>query len=102
MAFRLLRICSSEERFEARLKELKTEFLIPRNYNSKNVEAQFTRVRNLPGENYVEKRKNSLEKKKNNVQTERTIAPMDYNPLLPNISEVFSKYLSQCISRSQN
>ena len=63
MAFRLLRICSSKERFEARLKELKSEFHIPRNYNSKVVMAQFARIRNLPGENYVDKRKKAILKK---------------------------------------
>ena len=31
LAFRLLRICSSEELFEERLKELRNKFLIPRN-----------------------------------------------------------------------
>ena len=48
MAFRLLRICSSEDNFEICLQELKSDFLIPRNYHPKVVESQFSRIRNLP------------------------------------------------------
>ena len=39
MAYRLLRICSTEVTFEARLEELKTEFLIPRKYHPKIIDA---------------------------------------------------------------
>ena len=49
MAFRLLRICSNEDSFEARLSELKKEFLIPRGYTPKIIDGQFDRIRNLPG-----------------------------------------------------
>ena len=63
MAFRLLRICLEEENFEKRLSELKTEFLLPRNYNSKVIDYQFTRERSPPGENYEERRKIALQKK---------------------------------------
>ena len=56
MAFRLLRICSTEEKFELRLNELKNDFLIPRQYNSKVIDAQFNRIRNLPGDNFTERR----------------------------------------------
>ena len=62
MAFRLLRICSEEEAFENRLVELKTEFLIPRNYSSKIIDSQFKRVKHLPGDNYKERRKLSENK----------------------------------------
>ena len=48
MVFRLLRICSSEDNFEICLQELKSDFLIPRNYHPKVVESQFSRIRNLP------------------------------------------------------
>ena len=57
MGFRLLRICSTEDKFELRLKELKEDFLIPRNYTPKIINSQFKRVRNLPGDTYKEKRK---------------------------------------------
>ena len=42
---------------------IKSEFLLPRNYHSKVIDSQFNRVRNLPGENYKEIRKNALKKK---------------------------------------
>ena len=53
MAFRLLRICGNEELLEERLSELKNDFLIPRNYNSKLNNNQFDRVRKLPGNTYA-------------------------------------------------
>ena len=94
MAFRLMRICSEEDIFEKRLMELKNDFLLPRNYHSKIIDSQFKRVRNLPGENYKERRKLALEKKekKKEEKTDRVIAPIDFNPILPKISEVFSKH----------
>ena len=90
MTFRLLRICSTEESFEKRLEELREEFLIPRSYNRKIIESQFTRIRNLPGINYQERRKNSLKKKeikkKSTEDQLRIISPMDFNPMLSDIS----------------
>ena len=96
MAFRLLRICSSEEVFEKRLLELKKDFLIPRNYNAKVVDAQFKRVKNLPGESYKEKRNEALKKKeaKKDVGGKRVIAPMTFNPALPNFGQIFSKHFN--------
>jgi hypothetical protein len=95
MAFRLLRICSDEEYFEDRLSELKSEFLLPRNYHSKVIDSQFSRVRNLPGGNYIERRANALKKKEivnNDDKKTRVIAPIDFNPRLPKLNEVFNKH----------
>ena len=93
MAFRLLRICSREEIFEIRLEELKNKFLIPRNYHPKIIEAEFQKIRNLPGINFFERRKMSLEKKQpKDKQTNRTTAPFDFNPFLPKISSVLDKH----------
>ena len=100
MAFRLLRICSSEEIFEKRLLELKSDFLIPRKYNAKVIDAQFTRIKNLPGENFKEKRKNALKKKefiRDIPKEKRIIAPMTFNPKLPNIGQVFNKHFKSMI-----
>ena len=93
MAFRLLRICSSEIKFEERLSELKNDFLIPRNYNSKVIDSQFKRIRNLPGQTYSEKRNLALEKKeKKKEEHKRITAPMDFNPNLPKLSGVLNKH----------
>ena len=93
MAFRLIRICSTEENFEKRLEELKNDFLIPRQYTSKVIESQFKRIRNLPGNDYLERRKKTLEKKeKKTNETNRIVAPMDFNPVLPKISEILTKH----------
>ena len=90
MAFRL------RTNFENRLDELKEEFLIPRNYNRKVIESQFTRIRNLPGLDYEERRRNSLEKKekqKKSIENKpRIIAAIDFNPMLPNIGEILKKH----------
>ena len=93
MAFRPVRICSTEEKFEQRLSELKNDFLIPRQYNSRVIDAQFNRIRNLPGNTYLERRKNTLEKKeKKSTENPRIVAPMDFNPLLPKLSTVLTKH----------
>ena len=92
MAFRLLRICDSEEKFEARLEELKSEFLIPRNYKSKLIDLQFAKVRQLPGETFNEKRNLALLKKTRTKNTDRVIAPFDFNPVLPKHANVLAKH----------
>ena len=92
MAFRLLRICENEETFETRLDELKKHFLIPRNYQSKLIDLQFQKVRNLPGNNYAERRKLALVKKQKQKNSNRVIGVFNYNPLLPKISTVLTKH----------
>ena len=90
----MLRICSNENVFENRLEELKNNFLIPRNYHSKVIDNEFKKIRNLPGGNFIERRKKALEKKKCNrdESKNRIISPFDFNPLLPRISSVLNKH----------
>ena len=89
MAFRILRICSEQENFEKRLDELKNEFLIPRNYKAKLIDEQFSRIKNIPGIDFKEKRKEALKKvKKKRKQSNRIIAPLDCNPYLPTPMQV--------------
>ena len=93
MAFRILRICSEQEIFEKRLDELKNEFLIPRNYKAKLIDEQFSRIKNLPGIDFKEKRKEALKKvKKQTKQSNRIIAPLDFNPHLPIPSKILQKH----------
>ena len=81
MGFRLLRICSTEETFEYRLEELKNNFLIPRNYKPSLINVEFERVRELPGDDFIERRRGALEKiEKEERNHERIIAPLDYDP----------------------
>ena len=76
MGFRILRICSEEENFKKRLSELKHQFLMPRNYKSKLIDDQFSRLRDLPGLDYKEKRKEALKKvKKEREQAEAEVVP---------------------------
>ena len=57
LGFRLLRICSDEEKFEERLTELKNDFLKPRNYKPKLIDAEFEKVRAITDGNYEDKRR---------------------------------------------
>ena len=57
MAFRLLRIVSSPEMFQQRLSELKTDYLIPRDYKSKVIEDVFEKVRKITREEALAKKK---------------------------------------------
>ena len=92
MAFRMLRICSKEECFENRLKELKNDFLKPRNFKPKMIDREFEKIRSFPGQNFAEKRSKALEKVKREPKHQgRTIAPVDFNPHLPKVSQVFQK-----------
>ena len=100
MAFRPLRICDSEDKFETRLSELKNEFLIPRHYKSKLIDRQFDKVRSLPGATYSEKRNLALIKKTLVKDTERVIAPFDFNPVLPKLSSVLTKHHRTMLSDS--
>ena len=98
MAFRLLRICSTESIFQERLEELKQDFLIPRNYHSKIIDAEFKKIQNLPGSNFVEKRQNSLAKKMpKDKQSTRLTAPFDFNPFLPKMSSILDKHFRAMI-----
>ena len=102
MAFRLLRICSSEQMFESRLKELKHDFLMARGYKSKIVDAQFDRIRGLPGNNFEEKRLFSLEKQtKEDKNKDRIIVPIDYNPHMANPSEVMRKHYNAMMKKNE-
>ena len=93
MAFRLLRICSRENIFEQRLEDLKVNFLLPRQYSPKIVDAEFRKIKNLPGVDFTERRKISLEKKlPKDKETKRIIAPFTYDPFLPKISSVLKKH----------
>ena len=98
MAFRLLRICSQETTFEERLEDLKTNFLLPRHYHPKIVEAEFKKIRNLPGTNFHEKRLNALQKKiPKDKETKRLTAPFNFNPFLPNIGSVLGKHFKSML-----
>jgi hypothetical protein len=103
MAFRLLRICSSEESFESRLKELKDDFLIPRGYKSKIVEYQFDRVRGLSGNTFEEKRLFSLKKQtKEDKNKDRIIVSLDFNPHMAKPTEVMRKHYNTMLKKNEN
>ena len=100
MAFRLMRICSREVIFEERLEELKFNFLIPRNYHPKIIDAEFKKVRSLPGADFVDRRLSSLAKKvPQEKQTDRLIAPFNFDPFLPKIGPILNKHFNSMVFR---
>ena len=100
MAFRLLRICSREDIFEQRLEDLKLNFLIPRQYHPKIIEAEFRKIRKLPGTSFKERRLNCLAKKvSQEKQTERLIAPFNFDPFLPKLGPVLKKHFNSMVFR---
>ena len=57
------------------------------------IDAEFEKIRALPGENFKEKRKEALKKvKREPKDPNRIIAPIDFNPHLPKVSQVFQKH----------
>jgi hypothetical protein len=103
MAFRLLRICSSEECFESRLKELKNDFLVPRGYKPKVIEDQFKKIRSLPGNTFEDKRNYSLKKQiKDDKHKGRVIVPINFNPHMAKPSHVFQKHHTAMLRKEEN
>ena len=93
MAFRILRICSKENYFEKRILELKENYLKPRKFKSKIIDKEIEKVKNLPGTNFYERRKKALKKTIREPKDKtRIIAPVDYNPHLPNVSQILQKH----------
>ena len=100
MALRLLRICSTEECFQLRLKELKHDFLIPRGYKPQMIDFQFKRLEDLPGISFEQKRNYSLKKQeKNNNNKERIIVPIDFNPRMAKPGQVMKKHYKAMIRK---
>jgi hypothetical protein len=101
MGFRLLRICSTQASFENRLKELKTDFLMPRGYKPSIIDGAFRRIRELPGESHEEKRNEALKKKvKTDTNKDRIVVPIDFNPQLPKVSSVLNKHYRAMIRKN--
>ena len=66
---------------------------MPRNYKPSLIESEFDRVRELPGDNFSEKRRGALEKiEKQTKNNQRIIAPLDFNPHLPKASDILRKH----------
>ena len=103
MAFRLLRICSLEKDFENNLDILKKDFLTPRGYKSNLINEQFKRIRELPGDTYSIKRKLALEKKKHQKDdSDRVIAPFNFEPLLVNLRSTLKKHHNAMVFRNES
>ena len=67
--------------------------MIPRNFRAKLIDAEFQKVRILPGDSFTAKRRQALEKvNRTEGDPHRITAPVDFNPHLPNISEIFRKH----------
>ena len=93
LAYRLRRICSSEERFTVRLEELKSD-LLSRQYNPKVIDDAFRRVR-------VISRNDAIKKVSRTTDKERKPLVVTYHPKLPQISKVVRKHWQVMTSQSQ-
>ena len=93
MAFRLLRICSTQELFDFRLDELKTEVLIPRDYKISVITKAFAEVRKID-------RKDALKKVEKNEKNDRIVVPLDYSPYLPKQGLVLKKHYNAMIRKN--
>ena len=86
LAFRLIRICSTEETLTSRLKQLTTH-LKRRGYPHKKIAAAINRARNTSRPQALQRRQNK------DTQAERIPLVHTYNPALPNISSILLKHL---------
>ena len=83
LAYRIFRFCSTIEKLDQRLKELK-EMLLSRDYRPKPVDAAIAKARAIPRSKALEK----VIRKKN----ERPVFVITYDPRLPSISKIFKKH----------
>ena len=83
LAYRIIRICSTPEFRDKRLRELR-EMLLSRDYRPRSVYSDITRAKSIPRVKALER----VEKKKNN----RVVFVITYDPRLPSISNIFRKH----------
>ena len=83
LAYRLVRICSTNEKLDQRLSELR-ELLISRDYRPNSIDAAIAKARAIPRQTALLK----VLKKKN----ERPVFVITYDPRLPSITNIFKKH----------
>ena len=86
LAYRLVRICSTPEKLNKRLQELK-ELLLSRDYRPRSIDSAISRARAIPRERALER----VDKKPN---SQRVVFVITYDPRLPSISNIFKKHHS--------
>lgn len=84
LAYRLKRICSSDELFEKRLKEL-TEDLLCRGYKLRSLQDSFAKVRRISRERALER------VSKERVKEERVRFVVKFDPRLPNFRDILTR-----------
>ena len=73
---------------------------MPGNYHPKIIDAEFKKVRNLPGADFLERRQSSLAKKvPQDNQKGRLIAPFNFDPFLPKLGPILSKHFNSMVFR---
>ena len=84
LGYRLLRICSKEERFKERLEELKND-LVSRSYHVKIIQQAFDRLKGIT-------RSEALKKVTHEKESKREVLAITYHPCLPGISQMIKKH----------
>ena len=85
LAYRLLRICSTDSFLTKRLNELR-QFLINRQYKPKTIDTAFNKIRTLT-------RSDSLKRKDKKKHNKRVPFVTTFHPGLPNIPHILRKYM---------
>ena len=92
LAYRLRRICSSDDTFELRLKELKAD-LMSRQYYEKFIDEAFARARLID-------RNEALKKVESKSKDDRVVFAVTYHPNLPSVSKVVKKHWNVMVNSS--
>ena len=85
LAYRLLRICSTEDFLTKRLSDLKT-FLLNRNYSSKTIDKAFKKLRKT-------NRSDTFKRKDKTKTNDRVPLVTTFHPGLPNLPKILQQYL---------
>ena len=91
LAYRILRICSSNDDFKHHLESLRQD-LIARNYHPKVIEDAFEKVCKISRKEALKK----VERKKN----DREVLAVTFHPALPSITKVVRKHWEVMVDRS--
>ena len=93
LGLRCRRICSSDEKFELRLSELKSD-LVSRQYHEKIIDEAFKKVRQISREKALQKVVKS--------ENSREILSITFHPSLPSIQKIVKKHWEVMVDSNQN
>ena len=93
LALRIVRICTSQEKRDLRLKDLK-ELLLARNYPENLIDSSINKAKKIP-------RKVALFKVRKKVDQKRPVFSIKYDPRMPSIQNIQAKHWRAMVAQNK-